>query len=114
MSVSIISHNSQFGTTGQIFKEDIPEIVAAGYKTVIDNRPDFEGGLDQPLHTDIEEAVMSAGLTFAYLPVISGQITQSQVQQMADLLETLPKPILAFCRSGARSTNLYQLALQLG
>ncbi|SMC46428.1 beta-lactamase hydrolase domain-containing protein [Polynucleobacter kasalickyi] len=114
MSVSIISHNSDFGTTGQIFQEDIPEIVAAGYQTVIDNRPDFEGGLDQPQHTDIEEAVKSAGLTFAYLPVISGQITLAQVQQMAELLDTLPKPILAFCRSGARSTNLYQLALQLG
>jgi uncharacterized protein (TIGR01244 family) len=114
MSVSIFSHNNQFGTTGQIFKEDIPEIAAAGYQTVIDNRPDFEGGMDQPLHTDIEDAVKSAGLTFAYLPVISGQITQAQVQEMAELLDTLPKPILAFCRSGARSSNLYQLALQLG
>ena len=114
MSVSIISHNCQFGTAGQIFAEDIPEIAAAGYKTVIDNRPDFEGGTDQPLHTDIEQVVKAAGLSFAYLPVISGQITQAQVQQMSELLDALPKPILAFCRSGARSTHLYQLALQLG
>jgi uncharacterized protein (TIGR01244 family) len=114
MSVFITSHNPHFGTTGQISKEDIPEIAAAGYKSIIDNRPDFEGGMEQPLHTDIEQAVKAAGLTFSYLPVISGQITPAQVQQMADLLESLPKPILAFCRSGARSTNLYHLALQLG
>ena len=53
-------------------------------------------------------------MEFAYLPVISGAITPDQVQKMADLLESLPKPILAFCRSGARSTNLYHLANSLG
>jgi uncharacterized protein (TIGR01244 family) len=50
-------------------------------------------------------------MEFAYLPVISGAITAEQVEQMADLIESLPKPILAFCRSGARSTNLYHLAI---
>ena len=36
-----------------------------------------------------------------------------QVEEMARLLKTLPEPILAFCRSGARSTNLYQMAVHL-
>ena len=111
MSIDIMQHNSQFSTTGQIDPEQITEVAALGYKSVIDNRPDMEGGSDQPLHTDIEKRVKASGMEFAYLPVISGAITAEQVEQMADLIERLPKPILAFCRSGARSTNLYHLAI---
>jgi uncharacterized protein (TIGR01244 family) len=53
-------------------------------------------------------------LHYAYLPVVPGAMTPAEVQEMNRLLKTMPGPILAFCRSGARSTNLYQLALQLG
>jgi uncharacterized protein (TIGR01244 family) len=113
MSLEIIRHNPQFATVGQIQPEDVAEIAQLGFKSVIDNRPDFEGGPSQPIHTDIQNQVLQSGMEFAFLPVISGQITLEQVHQMANLLETLPKPILAFCRSGARSTNLYQLAAQL-
>ena len=84
-----------------------------GYKSIINNRPDGEGGAEQPTSVEIERAAEAAGLQYAYLPVISGQITAEQAQQMAKLLETMPGPVLAFCRSGARSTNLYLLANQL-
>ena len=114
MSIEITQHNPQFSTVGQINPEDIVQIAALGYKSVIDNRPDHEGGASQPLHSDIEKLALANGLQFAYLPVVSGAITPDQVQQMADLLDSLPKPILAFCRSGARSTNLYHLANSLG
>lgn len=114
MSVNITSHHQNFGTVGQITAQDVSLIKAQGYKSVIGNRPDFEDGPSQPIHTDIAKAVTEAGLTFAFLPVISGQYSPDQIQQMADLLESLPKPILAYCRSGARSTNLYHLAMQLG
>jgi len=114
MSIDITQHNPQFSTTGQLNPEQVGEVAALGYKSIIDNRPDMEGGNDQPLHTDIEKLVRASGMEFAYLPVISGAITPEQVGQMADLIENLPKPILAFCRSGARSTNLYHLAISLG
>jgi uncharacterized protein (TIGR01244 family) len=58
-------------------------------------------------------AAKALGLNYVYLPVISGQITLEQAQEMARLLQTLPGPVLAFCRSGARSTNLYMLAQQV-
>ena len=66
------------------------------------------------LNAEIEMAAKALGLNYAYLPVVSGQITLEQAQEMARLLETMPGPILAFCRSGARSTNLYMLAQQVG
>ena len=114
MNIEITQHNPHFSTVGQINPEDVVQIAALGYKSIIDNRPDFEGGNSQPLHTDIQKIVLENGMEFAYLPVISGAITPDQVQKMADLLESLPKPILSFCRSGARSTNLYHLANSLG
>lgn len=113
MSVEIACHTELFGTTGQITPEDIQEIATKGYKSVINNRPDGEGGPSQPLNSDIEAAAIKAGLVYAYLPVVSGQMTREQVEEMAKLLEKLPKPTLAFCRSGARSTNLYMFAQQL-
>jgi uncharacterized protein (TIGR01244 family) len=114
MNIEITQHNAEFSTAGQISPDHVAQIAALGYKSIIDNRPDLEGGHEQPMHADIEKLVQATGMHFAYLPVISGAITQEQIHQMAVLIESLPKPILAFCRSGARSTNLYHLALSRG
>ncbi|MBJ7379164.1 MAG: TIGR01244 family phosphatase [Polynucleobacter sp.] len=113
MSVHISSHNDSFGTAGQIEIHDLRAIAEQGYKSVINNRPDGEEGPEQPLNADIQKMAESLGLNYAFLPVVSGSITPMQVETMAQLLKTMPGPILAFCRSGARSTHLYQLALQL-
>jgi uncharacterized protein (TIGR01244 family) len=58
----------------------------------------------------MEAAAHAAGLNYDYLPVVSGQITEQQARKFAELLATRPAPLLAFCRSGARSQNLKQLA----
>ena len=113
MSLPIACHTDQFGTLGQIDPSHLAEIVKQGYKSVINNRPDFEGGPDQPTNAQIQAQAEALGLHYAYLPVIPGAFTQDQVLEMARLLKTMPGPILAFCRSGARSTNLYQMALQV-
>ena len=114
MSLPISCHNEQFGTLGQIDASHLAEIANQGYKSVINNRPDGEGGPDQPSNASIQAEAEKLGLHYAYLPVISGAFTPEQVIEMARLLKTMPGPILAFCRSGARSTNLYHLALQVG
>jgi uncharacterized protein (TIGR01244 family) len=113
MSLPITCHNDQFGTLGQIEPVHLAEIVKQGYKSVINNRPDGEGGPDQPKNAAIQAEAEKLGLNYVYLPVVSGAITPEQVREMAHLLKTMPGPILAFCRSGARSTNLYHLALQV-
>ena len=113
MSVAIASHNDLFGTAGQISVEHLAEIAALGYKSVINNRPDYEGGPDQPASDELQVQAEALGLHYAYLTVISGSLAPNQIVEMAHLLKTMPAPILAFCRSGARSSNLYQLALQI-
>ena len=82
----------------------------AGFRSVINNRPDFEGGPDQPTSAAIEAAAAAAGLRYAFLPVQPMLHTPEEVTRFAALLAELPRPILVFCRSGARSGRLYRAA----
>jgi uncharacterized protein (TIGR01244 family) len=88
------------------------EVAQAGFRSVVNNRPDFEGGPGQPTSQALEAAAREAGLAYAHVPVVPGQHTAQDLAQMTHLLATLPRPILLFCRSGARSGRLYQLATQ--
>ena len=108
--MSIQSLTADFAVAGQISPEDLPAIAAAGFKSVICNRPDGEAGPSQPAYSAIEQAAVAAGLQVRYLPAISGQVTPEHGAQLACLLDELPGPVLAYCRSGARSANMWQLA----
>jgi sulfide:quinone oxidoreductase len=109
--MSIQSISPDFAVAGQISAGDLPAIAQAGFKSIICNRPDGEGGAAQPAFASVEQAAQSQGLQARYLPVISGQMTAEQVAAMAQLLAELPAPVLAYCRSGARSAALWQSAL---
>jgi uncharacterized protein (TIGR01244 family) len=85
-------------------------VAEAGYKSVINNRPDHEGGPSQPTDAQMHAAASAAGLSYAFLPVASNQQTPDEIARFAQLLAELPKPILAFCRSGTRSTRLFRAA----
>ena len=96
----------------QLSASDMAAVKAAGFNSVIINRPDLEGGDTQPLSAEIIKAGQEAGLTVVYQPVVSGAMTQGNVNQFQEYLETLPTPILAFCRTGTRCTHLYNAAKQ--
>lgn len=98
----------------QLSPEAMASAAEAGFKSVLNNRPDFEGGPDQPTHAAIEAAAKGAGLAYAFLPVQGGYQSPEDIARCAELLQSLPRPLLMFCRSGARSTNLYRQAIALG
>lgn len=100
-------------TAPQLTPEAMASAAEAGFKAVLNNRPDFEGGPDQPTSASIEAAAKAAGLAYAHLPVQGGYQSPEEIAQCAELLKTLPRPLLMFCRSGARSTKLYQQAISL-
>ena len=102
--------DSAFSVAGQLTADDITAVVEQGFAALINNRPDGEGGSAQALSSDIEKAALAAGLHYIYLPVIAGAITPAQALAMREALAIAPAPVLAFCRSGARSTQLYKLA----
>lgn len=95
--------------TGQLAPTDIPALKEAGVASVVCNRPDGEQS-DQPDHLALQAACSRAGLDFAYLPVVPGSITDEHVQQFGTLLEQLPAPIAAYCRTGTRSASLWALS----
>lgn len=94
----------------QLTPDAMAEAARAGFKSVINNRPDFEHGPDQPTSAQIEAAARAAGLEYRHLPVGSAFQSPEEVAALAKLLDELPRPLLLFCRSGARSTKLYMAA----
>lgn len=103
--------SEDYSVSGQIQPEDIAAIKDAGFKSVICNRPDDEQP-GQPSAESVKTAAEAAGLAFRYIPVISGQITMDNVEDQAQALDELEGPVFAYCRSGARCTNLYGLIQQ--
>lgn len=99
-----------YSVSGQITPEEVAAIKAAGFKSVICNRPDDEQP-GQPSADSVKAAVEAAGLAFRYIPVISGQMSGDNVADMADALDEMDGPVFAYCRSGTRCTNLY-MAIQ--
>ena len=97
----------------QLTPEAMAEVARLGFKSVINNRPDFEHGPDQSTSAVIEAAAIAAGLHYRHLPVDGGYQSPEQIAAFAQLLKELSHPVLVFCRSGARSTRLYQQAMAL-
>lgn len=94
----------------QLTPEAMAELARLGFRSVVNNRPDFEHGPDQPTSAAIEQAARAAGLEYRFLPVAGGYQSPEEIARFAQLLQELPRPLLAFCRSGARSTRLFQAA----
>lgn len=94
----------------QLTPESMAEAARQGFKSVINNRPDYEEGPEQPTNAAIEAAARAAGLQYAFLPVLGGYQSAEEIAAFAQLLDDLPRPLLAFCRSGARSTRLFVAA----
>ena len=93
----------------QITLADVTEASAQGITLIINNRPDDESD-DQTPGDEIEAAAKSAGISYIAIPVTHAGFSQTQVNAMADALATTGGPILAYCRSGTRSTLLWALA----
>ena len=96
----------------QMLPEAMAEVARAGFRSVVNNRPDFEEGAAQPTSALIEAAATAAGLEYRHLPVSPAHQTAEEAAAMAGLLKELPRPLLMFCRSGGRSTRLYRMAIE--
>ena len=92
----------------QITPQDMTAIKEAGFRAIICNRPDGEG-VDQPSFEEIEAAAKKVGLEAAYVPVTSGKVRDEDVESFGAALKDLPRPVLAYCRTGTRSATLWSL-----
>lgn len=99
----------QLSVSPQLNIEDIDKAAAAGFKTIICNRPDGEGD-DQPASEEMQALCQSLGIKWHFLPVSPKDYTDSQALEFGELINQLPAPILAYCRTGTRCTNLWALS----
>ena len=98
-----------FWASPQIGLADVAEAQARGISLIVNNRPEGETD-DQISGADIEAAARAAGLDYLAIPVAPGGFSEGQVHAMADALAAASGPVLAYCRSGTRSTLLWSLA----
>lgn len=93
----------------QIDAQDLTEASERGFALIINNRPDGESD-DQPDGQSIAEQAKALNLDYCAIPINHSGFSDEQVAQMADALNGANGPVLAYCRSGTRSTFLWSLA----
>ncbi|MBI1366247.1 MAG: TIGR01244 family phosphatase [Alphaproteobacteria bacterium] len=98
-----------FWVSPQIAPNELKDAAALGVKLVINNRPDNEEP-GQPAGAEIEKAARAAGMDYVSIPV-SGPPGEAEIERLADALDGVDGPVLAYCRSGMRSAMLRALLL---
>ena len=98
----------QLSVSPQILVEDIEAIKAAGFKSIVCNRPNGEGA-DQPTFSEIEAKATSVGIACVYQPVVSGKVTTEDAVKFEENLQKLEGPVFAYCRTGTRSISLWAM-----
>ena len=101
--------NDHLSVCGQIAPEDVASLKAAGFVTIINNRPDGESP-DQVPGAEIEAAAKAAGLAYYAIPLGREGVSPDMVEKTHAALEGSNGPVFAFCRSGTRSTTLWALS----
>ena len=110
MAIQFTQISTEFSTTAQIQPTDMQEIANLGFKTIINNRPDFEGGANQPTSEQIKIAAEKLGLAYIFIPVVPNNIQPEQVSAFKVTFAQAEKPVLGFCRTGNRASSIFQLA----
>ncbi|MDH3615553.1 MAG: TIGR01244 family sulfur transferase [Gammaproteobacteria bacterium] len=91
----------------QIQPSDVEALKQSGYGTVVCNRPDGED-FGQPTAASIAAECADHGVAFHRLPISNSGITAEMVQEFQKILAESSGPVLAYCRSGQRSSVLWQ------
>ena len=101
--------NDKVSVSPQITPADLPALKSQGFTTIVNNRPDGESP-DQPSSAAMEAAAKAAGMGYHYIPLGRDGVSPEMVEEETAALEGSAGPVLAYCRSGTRSTTLWALA----
>ena len=100
--------DERISVSPQIDPADVTELAALGFAAIVNNRPDGEEA-GQPEGAAVKLVAETIGLAYTAIPVAGG-FSHAQIDAMRAALDAASGPVLAFCRSGTRSTNLWALA----
>ncbi len=113
LTMEITRHTPTFATSPQLHADDLSDCAARGFALIINNRPDGEEA-GQPCSGDLAREAKRLGLGYAHIPIVPGQMTDLDAREMGDVLSAAKGPVLAFCRTGNRSQQLWNRAGELG
>ncbi len=99
---------STLSVASHLTEADIAQAARDGFRAIVNNRPDGEDAR-QLQSSEIAELAAQHGMEYAFVPAVSGKIGADEVAGMAQALARLQTPVLAFCRTGTRSTTLWAL-----
>jgi sulfide:quinone oxidoreductase len=102
----IFKLSESLSVAAQITPQDVPNIAAQGYTTVVCNRPDGEVP-DQASMDEIEAACNAAGLLFVRYPVNAMNFPGADLDGLGELFDDPSQSVLAYCRTGTRCANLW-------
>ena len=108
--MNIVKLTESLAVSAQITLEDVAQIAAAGYAVLINNRPDGEESAQVPSAL-IATAAEAVGLEYHYMPITAASFPGPDLDAISDLFDDPLRPVLAFCRSGTRCTNLWVVSL---
>jgi len=103
---------ADFSVSDQLQPEDLPRVREAGYRALVNNRPDSEEE-GQPTAAQLRAEAHKLGLPYFYIPIVPGQIRDEDAIALKDAATAAAGPVLAFCRTGARSTSLWKRSVEL-
>ena len=101
-----------YSVAPQITVQDVTDIAGAGFRSIMCNRPDDEDSGQAP-YAEIARAAEEQGLEIRWVPIVNGQVSPQDREDFNTALRELPKPLLAYCRSGTRCTMLWSM-VQVG
>ena len=103
--------SEQLSVRPQVQLDELPGLVASGFRGIINNRPDGEAP-DQPTSAQLEAEARRQGLQYWHIPIVPGKATETDARAFSKALEEADGPVVAFCRTGNRSTGLFKMSQQ--
>lgn len=100
---------ASFAVADQVNEADLQILKAAGFNTLVCNRPDNETP-EQPTAASLAERAASLGLAWHWLPITPGQFPSASISEFKHILSAAEGPVLAFCRTGTRSISVWALS----
>jgi len=98
-----------FAVAPQIALDEVAEAAKRGFRTLINNRPDEE--VDAAMsHEAMQAAATAVGIAYVHLPYYPGELTSDLIEDFETALASAQTPVLAWCRSGTRSSHLWALS----
>jgi len=108
MAPQLVSLEHGLSVAGRLDRTDIEALARAGVRTIVNNRPDGEDPGQLPA-AEARRHAEAFGITYHHIPITAATLSRADVDAFAATLRVAPRPILAHCRSGMRSTLLWAL-----